>query len=256
MTDFDNENLNNDVKKMNTEEPLQDFIAEPEENRPHWMLWQVLICFVLIFLITNLSVFALAQTNISYDISLLLASFLQELSTLALPVLVVAVFYHHDAASLGFRRIENGNIIPKAIFFGIVYYILSTVTLLIILLIYPFDINIQNSVQPILMADTLLQKFIWVIFSVVIAPFSEEVFFRGFLYTSLRNKMPYLPAALLGGFFFGLVHFDLPRFIPIALLGFLLCRFYEKYKNIYLNTIIHMAFNGFSLLLLFFNKTI
>jgi membrane protease YdiL (CAAX protease family) len=38
------------------------------------------------------------------------------------------------------------------------------------------------------------------------APIVEEIFFRGFLYRSLRNRLPVLPAALIVGVIFGLGH--------------------------------------------------
>lgn len=40
----------------------------------------------------------------------------------------------------------------------------------------------------------------------LLASFSEEVMFRGFLYTGLRDRLPFWPAVLLTSLIFGLIH--------------------------------------------------
>jgi membrane protease YdiL (CAAX protease family) len=60
----------------------------------------------------------------------------------------------------------------------------------------------------------------------VIAPLTEEFFFRGFMFQALRERMHLVWAALIAGFAFGLVH--LPGGDPLAvlvlgLLGVVLC---------------------------------
>ncbi|MDI3280115.1 MAG: type II CAAX endopeptidase family protein [Bacillota bacterium] len=54
---------------------------------------------------------------------------------------------------------------------------------------------------------------------VVVAPFAEEVFFRGFSFTALRDRWG--PAAALWGtaFLFALVHSYLIQFLPLFLVG-------------------------------------
>jgi hypothetical protein len=65
----------------------------------------------------------------------------------------------------------------------------------------------------------------------VSAPVVEEIFFRGLLYRSLRNRLSVPWAALIGGALFGLVHiFGYPLItVPIkALFGILACLLYER----------------------------
>lgn len=70
---------------------------------------------------------------------------------------------------------------------------------------------------------------------VVIAPIGEEVFFRGFLYRSLRGGLSVIPAALIAGALFGLIHAVTGiEAVPIlAALGVMLCLVYEKTGSIY-----------------------
>jgi membrane protease YdiL (CAAX protease family) len=65
----------------------------------------------------------------------------------------------------------------------------------------------------------------------VSAPVVEEIFFRGFLYRSLRNRLPVPWAALIGGVLFGLVHIvGYPLItVPVKMLfGLLACLLYER----------------------------
>jgi membrane protease YdiL (CAAX protease family) len=80
---------------------------------------------------------------------------------------------------------------------------------------------------------------------VVVAPFVEEFFFRGFLYRCLRSSLSTIPAALVAGGIFGLVHaasgIDV---VPVlGMLGFLLCLLYEKTGSLYPTIFLHALLN-------------
>lgn len=65
----------------------------------------------------------------------------------------------------------------------------------------------------------------------VFAPICEEVFFRGMLYRSLRNRMSLWPAAVIAGSLFGLIHiFAYPiSTIPVKIaFGIFACLLYER----------------------------
>lgn len=65
----------------------------------------------------------------------------------------------------------------------------------------------------------------------VSAPIVEEIFFRGLLYRSLRNRLPIWPAALLAGAMFGLVHitgYPLDTLPVKAAFGVIACLLYER----------------------------
>lgn len=63
----------------------------------------------------------------------------------------------------------------------------------------------------------------------VSAPVVEETFFRGFLYGSLRNRLPVLWACLISGLLFGAIHFQYPLSVRPVLAGFgiAMCLLYE-----------------------------
>jgi uncharacterized protein len=79
------------------------------------------------------------------------------------------------------------------------------------------------------------QILIAVLAVAVSAPVVEEIFFRGLLYRSLRNRLPVVPAALAGGLLFGLVHITGYPLITLpvkAAFGVIACLLYERTGSI------------------------
>jgi membrane protease YdiL (CAAX protease family) len=66
---------------------------------------------------------------------------------------------------------------------------------------------------------------------IAVAPISEEVFFRGFLFGGLRGRMGFWAAALISGAFFGAIHLlggSIEVIPPLAIFGVLLAWLYER----------------------------
>jgi membrane protease YdiL (CAAX protease family) len=85
---------------------------------------------------------------------------------------------------------------------------------------------------------------------VIAAPISEEVCFRGMLYGGLREKLPRIAAALIGGLIFGALHAvtGVTAVPPLIVFGFLLSLLYERTGSIVPGIILHMLNNSFALL--------
>jgi membrane protease YdiL (CAAX protease family) len=81
----------------------------------------------------------------------------------------------------------------------------------------------------------------------VVAPISEEILFRGFIFSALRNWRGTLPAAVITGLLFGGVHagsapvLDL---VPLAGLGFGLCLLYRYTGSLYPCIVTHSLNNS------------
>lgn len=80
----------------------------------------------------------------------------------------------------------------------------------------------------------------------VLAPITEELFFRGILYGSLRDYLPVYPAAVLGGGLFGLIHFEYQLVLPLWIFGSALCLVYERYNSFKVVIIMHFLQNTVS----------
>jgi CAAX protease family protein len=82
---------------------------------------------------------------------------------------------------------------------------------------------------------------------IVVAPVSEEFFFRAFFYRALRTRLRVWSSALICGLVFGALHFQSPDtavILPvIAFFGIGQCLVYEKTGNLFAVIAIHAAFN-------------
>jgi membrane protease YdiL (CAAX protease family) len=78
------------------------------------------------------------------------------------------------------------------------------------------------------------------------APVVEEIFFRGFLYRSLRNRLPVLPAALIIGVVFGLGHTQYPLLErpQQAVFGIIACLLYERSGSLLPGIALHMLIDA------------
>ena len=89
---------------------------------------------------------------------------------------------------------------------------------------------------------------------IIAAPFSEEIFFRGFIFGGLRSRLSFPVAALIAGLIFGLFHFTGPDSIAVvpqlALFGFALAWLYEETGSIYPPMAVHAVNNALAFAIL------
>ena len=90
-----------------------------------------------------------------------------------------------------------------------------------------------------------------IILAIFVAPISEELLFRVLIYRFLKGRFTPLFALIISSLLFALLHFNVFSFLPLFLLGMLLCRAYEKTGNIYTCIAFHALFNANNIFLLF-----
>jgi membrane protease YdiL (CAAX protease family) len=95
-------------------------------------------------------------------------------------------------------------------------------------------------------------RIVMVIMAVIVAPITEEIYFRGFVYNILKKWSGVLPAAIASSFFFSIVHTSLTQAIPLFLFAMVQCWAYEKARSLWLPITLHMLFNGISCLAILF----
>ena len=114
--------------------------------------------------------------------------------------------------------------------------------------------GVQSEPNPILPALEASQTwFRWVIvFTIaVFGPFTEEVFFRGFLYPALKRRLSVAAAILLNAVIFALVHASLTDFLPILVLGAAMAFLFEKTRSLVSCTVFHVCHNSLQMVLFF-----
>ena len=109
------------------------------------------------------------------------------------------------------------------------------------------DTNVEE-----LAGEGLLAQFALCLGVIVVAPVTEEFFFRGFFYRALRSRFRVWSAALMNGVLFGALHFqgaDSAAILPvIAVFGIGVCLVYELTQSLFAVIAIHAAFNTFAML--------
>ena len=83
----------------------------------------------------------------------------------------------------------------------------------------------------------------------VAAPFTEELFFRGFVFAGL-SKWGFWPAAAVSALLFSLVHFDPGSLIPFFGIGIVMCWLFWSRGSLWDSVLFHFLFNFTSFLIL------
>jgi uncharacterized protein len=104
------------------------------------------------------------------------------------------------------------------------------------------ETNVDKTGQGTLVAGILVALAV-----IVVAPVSEEFFFRAFFYRALRTRLPVWAAAPIDGLVFGALHFEgvnAAIILPvIAVFGMGQCLVYERTGSLFAVIAIHAAFN-------------
>lgn len=90
-----------------------------------------------------------------------------------------------------------------------------------------------------------------IVATVIIAPFVEEIFFRGFIFRVLSSKVGVATAAIISGVFFGAVHVSLAQTLLLSVFGIIQCYLYVKSRSIIYPMLMHALFNGLSMAAIF-----
>jgi membrane protease YdiL (CAAX protease family) len=136
----------------------------------------------------------------------------------------------------------KGEKIPSTTFFGII----SLVPLLFVtnLFVYISD-ELGFGGSPSLVSEMAgVNDIAYLgIAIVIIAPFIEELLFRGYIYRQIRDGSSKWTAILVTGFLFSLAHFNIITFIPIFILGIFMGFLRERTGSIFPSTLFHSANN-------------
>ena len=93
---------------------------------------------------------------------------------------------------------------------------------------------------------------------ILVAPFGEELFFRGFLYQGLRRRLSVWPAALISAMAFGAAHYAGAAFLvlipALVVVGIGLALVFEKRQSLLASMTAHAAFNLVGFLMLAYGR--
>jgi membrane protease YdiL (CAAX protease family) len=157
---------------------------------------------------------------------------------LILPVWGLTVFkYRVSWGTLGLRHFTvevaglGCGLMVLSYFFNMAYSVF---------ILAPFNLSIQGDLLTRL-AQSPWSGFLWV-GGAIIAPFVEEIFFRGFIFAGLRQVYGWQKSAIISSALFALVHLQWTAIPPIFVLGYIFAYLYNRSRSLWPAILMH----GFS----------
>lgn len=201
-----------------------------------------------------------STTHISFEMDLARAIALLIFSALIQGALLIAPWYYANKAfrsitshtrlalqALGLRRFRAG----QAFFWIVVLFpaIMGT-NILYQYVTIQLHLHLQTNTDVILKSskEAPLSTCAVLFVAVFIAPFCEEVFFRGFLFPGLQRGMPLVWAIIFSALIFATVHADIGSFTVLFVIGIALAFLRWRTGSIWPGMVLHMLNNGIAAL--------
>src|SRR3989337_2741617 len=170
---------------------------------------------------------------------------------------IVHVECHQSITALGLSLVNVSNNIKQGIKKYLVtlpFIILAGFVINLISSYYGINPEMQDVVQWVLEEKSLFILMSLVFFGIIIAPLIEEIIFRGFLQSALKNYFGRRYAIAISASLFAAVHMDIFAFFQILILGILLGYLYEKTQTLAVSVVIHILHNSLTLVFLRYFK--
>lgn len=219
-------------------------------------LWLVVAVFTLQYLIVGVIMllrnfgFVIADTTANRVQLDTIYRILLIIVIVAVPWL--AINHRTSGRELGLHRSLSWSDILVSVLAFAVYFILSSAIVYLVISLFPgFDINQAQElgVRSNIYGIELVMAFI--LFAVV-APVSEEIIMRGWLFGKLkRYHVPFWANALVGSVLFAVAHGQWNVGIDVFVLGMVLCFIREKTGSIWAGILVHMIKNSIAFYLVF-----
>lgn len=126
---------------------------------------------------------------------------------------------------------------------GLVLYYLVGLSDYIVSLVAGIRPNDHPVVSMVTEARNWKEMIVPLLLSGLVVPIGEEVFFRGFAYPALRNRIGVWPGIVATGLIFAVLHFDLFGLLALTVAGIALTALYEKSGSLPLVITAHAVWN-------------
>jgi uncharacterized protein len=147
---------------------------------------------------------------------------------------------------LGYRKFSTNNILMGCGLLVICYIIIFVNNTIFLMLG-----KTTQAEQIAKLMSTLPSPYALVFTGVILAPFVEESFFRGFLFAGFRQRYGWKWAALLSSVFFAALHLQFSTLIPTFVLGYVFSILYQKSNSILPGILMHFVVNAFGFFALY-----
>lgn len=147
----------------------------------------------------------------------------------------------------------------KSIGVGAMYYVSAVPVIILVGVVTKslaelFKIPLEPQAPlKMLMQESSIKHFLIMAFLIVaVAPFLEEIFFRGFLYPLIRKFLGWKSAIFFSALVFASLHFSVLAFLPITCIGCFLAYLYEKTGSLTASITFHVINNLITVLIVSF----
>ncbi len=210
-------------------------IETEDELQVPWALREIVYATIGVILLSVVVIFAAQIFGLSTNSVLAV----YELVYLV-PVLVVLLFKKAKWGVLGLRRFSLKNLALGVGMLFAAYFIIIIHNLTLIAL----DIAPQGEyIAQIFGMD--IELWVLGLSVMVIAPITEEIFFRSFIFGGLAGKYGWKKAVFISAFVFGAAHMQLVSFIPTFLVGLVFAYLYQRSKSVIPGMLLHFTVNAF-----------
>ncbi len=165
---------------------------------------------------------------------------------------IVLLKYKLKVSALGFKKVR---------FKASIKYVVSGVVICgLFSFIYEFCAeklfhieHVQFFSQLLLSMKAKGQLFFPILLAIIVAPFCEEVLFRGFLYSGIKKYLGIKWAIILSALFFGFAHLEWAIVIPLIFIGAVSAYLYEKSNSLWIPITVHILNNTIAVILILIN---
>jgi len=224
-----------------------------------WSWYEAIGVYLLAFLIAGFAALPIVELVHDKDLADIAASLVAALVILGVLLFWLSRYHPTWREAIGFpTRIWPE--VRAGVLFGLVLYpailfVVGGILSVILQAISGHDVSAPKQVSTHLPA---VGTAITIVYALVIAPAGEELFFRGILFRSLRQRYGLAIGLVTSGIAFGLIHFIPGAWQDSVLLmsvmvftGIALAWFHDRRDNLLANIVAHMTFNVIGLTLIY-----
>lgn len=174
---------------------------------------------------------------------LLLSQLLQTVVMIGLVGFFLLVLRKRPFADIGLVPFRQLRWLPLALLSGVLLYIMSMLLTGILAMLFPQLAQPQMISNVIVDAQTPWEIAVVLLTVGVLAPVSEEMLFRGYIYHSVARFYPKSVSVLVTSLWFGCMHYDLLRLLPLTMVGLFLNIVLLKSGSLYGAMLMHSTWN-------------
>jgi len=225
--------------------------VEPGVQRPRWKPWSGFVALVVGFLAATIGFLILSAIATAFGGTFddpapgvtIGATFLQDTLLVVAAIGFAATVARPSPWQFGLRRARWWPSVGWTVLVFIGFLAFSAIWVAVLGLeneedTLPTELGVEDSTAALIATAFLVT---------VVAPVSEEFFFRGFFFRALANWKGIWPAAVITGLTFGGIHAGgspVGFLVPLAMFGFLLCLLYARTKSLYPPIVLHAINNS------------